>query len=54
MIHPKFQLYSKLLNNFLKKKLNMKINDDEADAIGVTIQGTVIKVENNIEDLIIK
>ena len=32
----------------------MKINVDEADAIGVTIQGTVIKVENNIEDLIIE
>jgi molecular chaperone DnaK (HSP70) len=32
----------------------MKINVDEAVANGATIQGAIIKVENNIEELIIK
>ena len=32
----------------------MKINADEAVAISATIQGAVIKVEDNIEDIIIK
>ena len=39
---------------FNQKQLSMKINADEAVAIGATIQGAVIKVEDNIEDIIIK
>ncbi len=39
---------------FNGKELSMKINADEAVAIGATIQGAVIKVEDNIEDIIIK
>ena len=39
---------------FNQKQLSMKINADEAVAIGATIQGAVIKVEDNIEELIIK
>ena len=41
-------------NFFNRKQLSMKINADEAVAIGATIQGAVIQVEDNIEDLNIK
>ena len=36
---------------FNGKKLSMKINGDEAVAIGATIQGAILKIEDNVENL---
>ena len=46
---PKIQeMVSKFFNG---KKLSMKINGDEAVAIGATIQGAILKIEDNVENL---
>ena len=44
------EIFSDFFNG---KKLRMKINGDEAVAIGATIQGALIKIEDNIENLVI-
>ena len=46
---PKIQ---EIVSDFFNgKKLSMKINGDEAVAIGATIQGAIIKIEDNIENV---
>ena len=46
---PKIQ---KIVSSFFNgKKLSMKINGDEAVAIGATIQGAILKIEDNVENL---
>ena len=46
---PKIQ---EMVSGFFNgKKLCMKINGDEAVAIGATIQGAILKIEDNVENL---
>ena len=46
---PKIQ---EMVSGFFNgKKISMKINGDEAVAIGATIQGAILKIEDNVENL---